>query len=127
MTDHCAAIRAVLATGRVGECYLIGSRNEQKNLDVVHTICDLLDELRPRATARRTATLIEFVTDRPGHDFRYAIDPSEDRDRARLAARQSTFDDGIRRTIEWYLADTRVDRRDPVGRLPRAARARPEA
>jgi dTDP-glucose 4,6-dehydratase len=100
VSDHCAAIRAVLARGRLGSCYLVGSRNERKNLDVVHAICDVLDELRPRAGSHRE--LIQFVTDRPGHDFRYAIDPS--RIEGELGWRAAIrFDAGIRRTIEWYL------------------------
>jgi dTDP-glucose 4,6-dehydratase len=103
VTDHCEAVRAVLERGRVGECYLIGSRNEQKNLDVVHTICDVLDELAPRADGAKHRSLIEFVTDRPGHDFRYSIDPGKIE---RELGWQATvrFEDGIRRTIEWYLA-----------------------
>jgi dTDP-glucose 4,6-dehydratase len=103
VSDHCAAIRAVLARGRIGECYLIGARNEQKNLDVVHTICDVLDEKRPRADGTPHRSLISFVTDRPGHDFRYAIDPSKIE--SELGWRPSvSFADGIRRTIDWYLA-----------------------
>jgi dTDP-glucose 4,6-dehydratase len=101
VTDHCAAIREVLAKGRIGECYLIGSRNEKKNLDVVHTICDILDELRPRGTSHRE--LISFVTDRPGHDFRYAIDPTKIETEVGWKATVK-FADGIKKTIEWYLA-----------------------
>ena len=104
VTDHCAAIRAVLAKGRVGECYLIGSRSEKKNLDVVHTICDLLDELRPRTDGTSHRTLIEFVTDRPGHDFRYSIDPTKVETEIGWKS-TIRFEDGIRRTIEWYLAN----------------------
>ena len=104
VTDHCAAIRAVLAGGRLGECYLIGARSERKNLDVVHTICDLLDERRPRADGSSHRTLIRFVTDRPGHDFRYSIDPSKiERELGWHPA--VSFADGIRRTIDWYLAN----------------------
>jgi dTDP-glucose 4,6-dehydratase len=104
VTDHCDAIRAVLERGRLGECYLIGSRSERKNLDVVHTICDLLDELRPRADGTSHRTLIEFVTDRPGHDFRYSIDPTKIE--SELGWRSTVrFEDGIRRTIEWYIAN----------------------
>ena len=106
VTDHCAAIREVLARGRVGQCYLIGSRNERKNLDVVHTICDLLDELKPRTDGSPHRSLIEFVTDRPGHDFRYSIDPTKIE--TEIGWRSTvTFEDGIRRTIEWYLANQR--------------------
>jgi dTDP-glucose 4,6-dehydratase len=103
VTDHCAAVRAVLARGRIGECYLIGSRNERKNLDVVYTICDVLDELRPRGGTDGYRSLIEFVKDRPGHDFRYSIDPTKVETEIGW---QSTvrFEDGIRRTIEWYIA-----------------------
>jgi dTDP-glucose 4,6-dehydratase len=101
VTDHCAAVRTVLERGRIGECYLVGSRNEQKNLDVVHTICDVLDELHPVGKPHRS--LIEFVTDRPGHDFRYSIDPTKIE--SELGWRASiNFAVGIRKTIEWYLA-----------------------
>jgi len=101
VTDHCAAIRAVLERGRIGERYLIGARSERKNIDVVRAICDALDELRPRATSYRE--LIQFVTDRPGHDFRYSIDPTKIETELGWRATVS-FEDGIRRTIEWYLA-----------------------
>ncbi len=101
VTDHCAAIRVVLDKGRIGECYLVGSRNEQKNLDVVHTICDVLDELHPAGKPHRS--LIEFVTDRPGHDFRYSIDPTKIETELGWKA-QIHFAEGIRKTIEWYLA-----------------------
>jgi dTDP-glucose 4,6-dehydratase len=102
VTDHCSAVRAVLERGRIGESYLIGSRNEQKNLDVVHAICDTLDELQPSGKPHRS--LIEFVTDRPGHDFRYAIDPTKIE--AELGWRATIgFSEGIRRTIDWYLAN----------------------
>jgi dTDP-glucose 4,6-dehydratase len=101
VTDHCAAIRVVLDKGRIGECYLVGSRNEQKNLDVVHTICDVLDELHPMGKPHRE--LIEFVTDRPGHDFRYSIDPTKIETELGWKA-QIHFAEGIRKTIEWYLA-----------------------
>jgi dTDP-glucose 4,6-dehydratase len=104
VTDHCDAIRAVLEKGRIGECYLIGSRSEKKNLDVVNTICDLLDELSPLSAGRSHRELIEFVTDRPGHDFRYAIDPTKVETEIGWKA-QVRFEQGIRRTIEWYLAN----------------------
>ncbi|NVB78757.1 MAG: dTDP-glucose 4,6-dehydratase [Kofleriaceae bacterium] len=102
VTDHCAAVRAVLANGRIGECYLVGSRNEQKNIDVVHRICDTLDVLHPAGAPHRK--LIEFVTDRPGHDFRYSIDPSKIEREVGWRA-SVNFDEGIRKTIEWYLAN----------------------
>jgi dTDP-glucose 4,6-dehydratase len=104
VTDHCAAVRAVLERGRIGECYLVGSRNERKNLDVVHTICDVLDEKRPRPDGSSHRSLIQFVTDRPGHDFRYAIDPSKAEREIGWRA-EIGFADGIRRTIDWYLAN----------------------
>jgi dTDP-glucose 4,6-dehydratase len=103
VTDHCAAIRTVLARGRPGESYLVGARSERRNLDVVHTICDLLDELQPRGDRASYRRQIAFVTDRPGHDFRYAIDPT--RIERELGWRTTvSFEDGIRRTIRWYLA-----------------------
>jgi dTDP-glucose 4,6-dehydratase len=102
VADHCAALRAVLARGRIGEPYLVGARSERRNLDVVHAICDLLDELAPRGPGHRA--LIRFVADRPGHDFRYAIDPSKlERELGWRAA--ISFDAGIRQTVTWYLAN----------------------
>nr|WP_249115831.1 dTDP-glucose 4,6-dehydratase [Azoarcus sp. L1K30] len=101
--DHCSAIRVVLEKGRLGETYNIGGWNEKPNLDIVHTVCALLDELRPDA-AGSYSRLITYVTDRPGHDRRYAID-------ARKVERElgwrpaETFDTGIRKTVEWYLAN----------------------
>ena len=101
VADHCAAIRAVLASGRVGETYNIGGWNEMPNLQIVKAICGLLDELRPSA-AGRYERLITFVKDRPGHDRRYAID-------ARKIEREigwrpaETFATGIRKTVQWYL------------------------
>ena len=102
VTDHCAAIRAVLRGGRVGECYLVGARQERKNLDVVHTICDVLDARAPRADGSSHRSLIQFVTDRPGHDFRYAIDPSKVEREVGWRA-EVAFAEGIRRTIDWYM------------------------
>ena len=101
--DHCSGIRAVLAGGRLGETYNIGGWNEKANIDIVHTVCALLDELRPNP-AGPYARLITYVTDRPGHDRRYAID-------ARKIERElgwrpaETFDTGIRKTVAWYLAN----------------------
>jgi len=102
VADHCAAIRLVLAKGRAGETYNIGGRNERTNLEVVHAICALLDELKPRADAKSYSTQITFVADRPGHDRRYAIDAGKLE--AELGWRASeTFDSGIRKTVQWYL------------------------
>lgn len=101
VSDHCVAIREVLARGRIGETYNIGGGNEKTNLDVVHTLCDLLDTLRPRPVGSYRDQ-ITFVKDRPGHDRRYAID-------ARKIARElgwmpaETFESGLRRTVQWYL------------------------
>ncbi|WP_076590918.1 dTDP-glucose 4,6-dehydratase [Herminiimonas arsenitoxidans] len=100
--DHCAAIRRVLADGRPGETYNIGGWNEKANLDVVHTLCDILDELRPLAAGNSYRQQITYVTDRPGHDRRYAID-------ARKIERElgwkpaETFNTGIKKTVQWYL------------------------
>jgi len=99
--DHCSAIREVLARGRLGETYNVGGWNEKTNLDVVHTLCDLLDELRPKASGSYRDQ-ITFVKDRPGHDRRYAID-------ARKLERElgwkpaETFETGLRKTVQWYL------------------------
>ncbi|AUT60279.1 dTDP-glucose 4,6-dehydratase [Paraburkholderia terrae] len=102
VTDHCAAIRTVLERGVVGRTYNIGGWNEKANIDVVHTICGVLDELRPAASGARYARQIEFVTDRPGHDRRYAIDASLIEQE--LGWRPSeTFETGIRKTVAWYL------------------------
>ena len=102
VADHCSGIRAVLAGGRPGETYNIGGWNEQANIDIVKTLCALLDELRPDP-AGPYARLIAYVADRPGHDRRYAID-------ARKIERElgwrpaETFETGIRKTVQWYLA-----------------------
>jgi dTDP-glucose 4,6-dehydratase len=101
VTDHCAGIRRVLEAGRVGETYNIGGWNEMPNLQIVHTLCDLLDEMRPDP-AGSYRRLITYVTDRPGHDRRYAID-------ARKIERElgwrpaESFATGIRKTVQWYL------------------------
>jgi dTDP-glucose 4,6-dehydratase len=100
--DHCSAIRRVLEAGRLGETYNVGGWNEKPNIEIVNTVCALLDELRPRADGRSYREQITYVTDRPGHDRRYAID-------ARKLERElgwkpaETFDTGIRKTVEWYL------------------------
>ncbi|MBN9366737.1 MAG: dTDP-glucose 4,6-dehydratase [Comamonadaceae bacterium] len=100
--DHCSAIRRVLEAGRLGETYNIGGWNEKPNIEIVHTVCALLDELRPRADGQSYATQITYVTDRPGHDRRYAIDARKiERELAWRPA--ETFDSGIRKTVQWYL------------------------
>lgn len=105
VTDHCAAIRCVLTCGQVGETYNVGGWNEKPNLDIVHAICALLDELRPRADGRTYREQITYVTDRPGHDRRYAIDAT--RIERELGWRPAeTFDTGIRKTVAWYLEHT---------------------
>jgi len=100
--DHCDAIRCVLGNGTPGETYNIGARSERCNLDVVETICAVIDELCPDSPYRPHANLINFVTDRPGHDWRYAIDCS--RIERELGWKpQVSFEDGMRRTVAWYL------------------------
>jgi dTDP-glucose 4,6-dehydratase len=100
--DHCAAIREVLAKGKLGETYNIGGWNEKTNIDVVKTICTILDGLRPRADGKSYAEQITFVKDRPGHDRRYAMDASKLK--RELGWRPAeTFDSGIRKTVRWYL------------------------
>jgi dTDP-glucose 4,6-dehydratase len=100
--DHCSAIRRVLEAGRVGETYNVGGWNEQPNIQIVKTICALLDELRPRADGQPYASQITHVKDRPGHDRRYAIDARKIE--AELGWRPAeTFDTGIRKTVRWFL------------------------
>jgi dTDP-glucose 4,6-dehydratase len=100
--DHCRAIMTVLEKGTIGECYNVGGNNQRANIDVVHTLCALLDELAPSSAHRPHAQLITYVKDRPGHDRRYAID-------ARKIQRefdwhpQETFESGMRKTVQWYL------------------------
>jgi dTDP-glucose 4,6-dehydratase len=113
--DHCSAIRRVLEAGRVGETYNVGGWNEKSNLEVVHTLCAILDELKPRIDGVAYASQITFVKDRPGHDRRYAIDAGK------LAKELDwkpveTFDTGIRKTVQWYL-----DHQDWVGNVTSGA------
>ena len=103
--DHCSAIRCVLEGGRLGETYNVGGWNEKPNIEIVKTVCALLDELRPRADGASYTTQISYVKDRPGHDRRYAID-------ARKLEKElgwkpaETFETGIRKTVAWYLDNT---------------------
>ena len=103
--DHCRAIMAVMEKGRPGEIYNIGGNSEKTNLEVVHTICAILDERSPKTDQKRYEALIEFVTDRPGHDQRYAIDASKIRAEIGWAP-EETFETGIRKTVQWYLDHT---------------------
>ena len=100
--DHCAAVCRVLEAGRLGETYNIGGWNEKPNLEVVHLLCGILDELHPRTDGLSYTTQITFVKDRPGHDRRYAIDASKiERELGWKPA--ETFETGIRKTVQWYL------------------------
>lgn len=100
--DHCSAIRRVLDDGKPGETYNIGGWNEKANLDVVNTLCDILDDLKPRTDGQSYKTQIAFVKDRPGHDRRYAIDASKlEKELGWKPA--ETFESGIRKTVQWYL------------------------
>ena len=112
--DHCAAIRAVLARGRIGETYNIGGWNEMPNIDIVHTVCALLDEMRPDPAGPH-GRLITHVTDRPGHDRRYAIDARKLESELGWKPAE-TFDTGIRKTVRWYL-----DHADWVSRVQSGA------
>jgi dTDP-glucose 4,6-dehydratase len=102
--DHCSAIRRVLEKGRLGETYNVGGWNEKANLDVVKTLCGILDELKPKADGTKYESQITYVKDRPGHDRRYAIDATK-LERELGWKPQETFETGIRKTVEWYLAN----------------------
>jgi len=102
--DHCRAIARVLEAGKVGETYNIGGWNEKTNLEVVNTLCAVLDELQPRADGKRYAEQITYVKDRPGHDRRYAIDARKI-ERELGWTPQETFETGIRKTVQWYLSN----------------------
>jgi dTDP-glucose 4,6-dehydratase len=100
--DHCAAIRAVLERGRPGETYNVGGNSERANIDVVHTICSLVDEMRPHPGATPRTRLITFVEDRPGHDRRYAIDATKITSELGWKPAEQ-FESGLRKTVQWYL------------------------
>ena len=127
--DHARALLTILAEGRSGESYNIGGHNERTNLQVVHAICDELDKRRPRPDGTSHRELIRFVTDRPGHDFRYAIDPGKIA--RELSWRpQENFDTGLAKTVQWYLDNedwwrplrTKVYDGERLGVLPQTAK-----
>jgi len=103
VVDHCTGIKLAIDKGALGETYNIGGRNERKNLYIAYTICDILDKIRPQDESYRTQ--ISFVTDRPGHDFRYAIDASKIESELGWKAEEN-FESGIKKTISWYLENT---------------------
>ncbi|MBB5686644.1 dTDP-glucose 4,6-dehydratase [Sphingobium boeckii] len=102
--DHVRALESVFEKGVPGETYLIGGRSERRNIDVVHVICDMLDRVQPRADGKSYRAQIVFVGDRPGHDFRYAIDAGKLRSELGWEPRE-TFESGIEKTVRWYLAN----------------------
>jgi dTDP-glucose 4,6-dehydratase len=104
VNDHCDAVRTVLARGRTGETYNLGGGNQKRNLEIVETVCALLDELRPGDPVVPHRQLIKFVADRPGHDRRYAMDARKIERELGWRPRE-TFESGIRKTIQWYLAN----------------------
>lgn len=102
--DHCSAIRRVLEAGVSGEVYNVGGWNEKPNIEIVHTVCELLDELSPKACGTSYKAQITYVKDRRGHDRRYAIDASKlERTLGWIPA--ETFESGIRKTVQWYLSN----------------------
>jgi dTDP-glucose 4,6-dehydratase len=100
--DHVNAILEVVEKGRIGQTYTVGARNEQKNLDLVKKICSLLDQLAPEPKVEKHETLIDFVQDRPGHDFRYAVDPKKIEREIGWQPSHS-FEEGLKNTVVWYI------------------------
>lgn len=103
--DHCAAIWRAISAGELGSTYNVGGNNEMPNMDIVHSICDLLDELQPRLDTKSYREQIEFVEDRPGHDRRYAVDASRIANELEWTPSESFFT-GIRKTVDWYLKNS---------------------
>ena len=116
--DHARALYKVVTEGKVGETYNIGGHNEKQNIDVVKTICRILDELKPQENGQPYESLITFVKDRPGHDLRYAIDASKIANELNWTPTE-TFDTGIRKTVEWYLNNMEWCRRVQDGSYQR--------
>lgn len=102
VTDHCKGIQLVIDKGELGETYNIGGRNERNNLYIANEICEILDDISPKESNKSYKDQIEFVNDRPGHDFRYAIDASKIENQLGWKAEEN-FESGIRKTIKWYL------------------------
>jgi dTDP-glucose 4,6-dehydratase len=100
--DHCDAIYTVLERGDIGQTYNVGGNNEIKNIDVIEAICDILDHLIPKGNSKSYKKLIRFVQDRPGHDFRYAIDASKLNSKLGWFPKES-FESGLEKTIQWYI------------------------
>ncbi len=116
--DHARALYKVVTEGAIGETYNIGGHNEKQNIEVVKTICAILDELQPQSNNKPYESLITFVTDRPGHDVRYAIDASKIKSDLDWTPKE-TFDSGIRKTVEWYLNNLEWCRRVQDGSYQR--------
>ena len=116
--DHARALYQVVTTGAVGQTYNIGGHNEKQNIEVVKTICNILDELKPQANGQKYESLIKFVEDRPGHDLRYAIDAAKIEKELGWTP-QETFETGIRKTVEWYLNNLDWSRRVQDGSYQR--------
>lgn len=106
--DHCSAINAVFERGKAGETYVIGTRNEWRNIELVRAICSMLDEEMPNEREGGYGSLITFVADRPGHDLRYAIDPTKIETELGWRA-EAGFEEGLRRTVQWYLQGQRSE------------------
>ena len=104
VTDHCRALSMILDNGKVGETYIVGSEAPRANLEIVHSLCGILDRLHPRSDGKFYSTQIEHVSDRPGHDARYAVDSRKLRQELGWAA-EYTLDEGLEQTVKWYLGN----------------------